>query len=901
MREWLQRLRDWFRRERLDAELAEEIAFHKRQLARDAVHGGLGAEEAEAQANRTFGNTTGTREAARERWSLPALSHLVRDTRFALRGLRRSPSFTLTVILTLGLGIGANAAMFDVVDRLMFRPLAYLRDPSTVQRVYWRWTDRDRVVTAQSGPYTRYLDLRRLTASFEQLAAFSERNLAVGEGADARELRVAAVSASYFSFFDAVPVRGRFFVEAEDQTPRGAAVVVLSHALWQSQFGGGDVLGEMLQVGKVRAEIIGVAPRGFAGVNDAVPPMAWIPITTFAGSEGTNDALTYYTRHSWGWMHILARLKPGVTSAQASADASAAFRQSWLAAESVGDAGLSAATAAPFAVVGAVRTSAGPDPSLESRTTLWVSAVAVLVLLLAIANVANLFVARALRRRRETAVRVALGASRSRLLVQSMIEGAVLALVSAVAATLVARWTSALIREVLLGASASGPVFALPSVREDLRTIGVAFALAAVISVIVGAMPAVFVERGDLSGSLREGSRGAGVRARGLRAGLLVVQGLLSTVLLIGAVLFTRSLAEVRAMRLGYDSQQVLLITRVLRGPFPGTDALRAMSDDLLREAAAMPEVESAAWVASAPFISTSSTSLFVAGIDSVDRLGEFTFQVTTPDYFRTMGTRILRGRGIDSLDHAGAPGVAVVSESMARVLWPGREAIGECFRMRADTMPCLTVVGIAEDVVLNEINGTERLHYYFPLAQSTRTLGNSMLIKLRGDPAQRSEAVRLRLQRVLGADAYLVARPLAEVVSGAQRAWRIGATMFSIFAVLALIVAAVGLYGVIAYNVEQRRHELGVRLALGATQADLVRLVVAQSVRLVVFGVAGGLGVALLTARWIEPLLFRQPSVDPAVYAMVALVMLGVALAASFTPARRAATADPAAALRTD
>ncbi len=896
MMEWLRRLRDRFRRDALAEELDEELAFHRQQLERDAVHDGASAADARHAAQRRLGNVTAVRELARERWSIPWLEHLLLDARYALRGLARAPAFTITIVVTLGLGIGANTTMFGVVDRLMFRPLAYLRDPGSVHRIYWQWRNQGRVVTSQSGPYTRYVDLQRESSSFAQLAAFQERNLAVGDGEEARERRVGLVSASYFSFFDAPPVLGRYFTDAEDVTPRGADVAVLSHAYWRSEFGGRDVLGMMLQVGNVRAQVIGVAPPGFAGVNDANPPAVWIPITTFAGSEGSDDARTYYTHYRWGWMHILVRLKPGVSLERATADATQSFRRGWDASRADLTGLAPAAASQPVATISAVRPGAGPDPSLEARTSFWVLVVAAIVLVIAAANVTNLLVARALRRQRETAMRLALGAGAGRLVAQSVVESVVLAALGAGAALLVSRWASAAILT-LLGATPEGALREL----TDWRSIGATFVMSLLIGALVGAVPMVLLRKRDLSQALRGGARGGVADGRRMRSALLVVQGALSTVLLIGAFLFVRSLDRVRAMPMGYDADHVLIVSRVLRGPWPGNDAVKAITATLVAEAQSLPQVESAAWVVSAPFISTSFVPVFVAGLDSTAHLGDFYYQVSTPDYFRTMGTRILRGRALDAGDRMGAPDVAVVSESMARTLWPGREALGQCFRARADTMPCITVVGIAEDMVQRELAGTPRLQYYLSLEQSTRSLGNAMVVRVRGDAAAQAEGVRRALQRALPANAYLVVRPLGTLVGDAQRSWRLGATMFAAFGLLALLVAAVGLHGVIGYDVAQRMHELGVRVALGASRGRVVRLVISKGVRFVALGVLCGIGVAVLASRWVEPLLFQQRAVDPMAYAAVAGLMLVVAVVASAVPAARAAAADPAGALRAD
>ena len=833
---------------------------------------------------------------ARRRWSTPSLEQVQQDVRYALRGLRRSPAFTATVIITLGLGIGANAAMFNVVDRLMFRPLAYMRNPSTVHRVYWQWQDHGATTTRTSTYYARYLDLQKLTTSFSQFAGIDEEDLAVGVGESSRERRVAAVSASFFDFFAARPALGRFFAGDEDVTPRGANVAVLSYAFWQSEFGGRDVRGEALHVGNVPATIIGVAPEGFNGVTDANPPAVYIPITTYAGSTGTTDSRTYFSRYQWGWMNVLVRRKPGVSLEAAEADASHAFRQSWELGRS-DDRNLPALESArPHAAVASVRPGGGPTPGLEARTALWLSAVAAIVLLIAASNVANLVLARALRRQRETAVRLALGVSRSRLAMQSVTENLVLALLGGVAALCVAEWAGAALRRTLIATTASSS-----SVFGDWRTLGVTIGLSILTGVLLGLVPVVLVGRRDLARSLRGGARGGVTEGSRLRVSLLVGQATLSVVLLVGAGLFVRSLQAVKAMPMGYDAERVLLVNRIIRGPFPDSTEQREMRSALLATAQSLPGVEAAAWMSSAPFVSTSSTNLFVQGVDSVGRLGLFTFQATTPDYFRTMRTRIVRGRGFTRDDRAGAPSVAVVGESMAKVLWPQQDAIGKCFRMRSDTMPCTTVVGIAEDMVQQDITASQRFHYYVSIEQYTRTWGNWMAVQVRGDPGADAERVRKALQRVIAGPSYVTVRPMRDIVHNAQRSWRLGATMFVAFAVLALVVAAVGLYGVIGYSVAQRMHELGVRVALGAQRRDILWLVVGQSLRFAFVGIALGLLFALFQSRWIQPLLFHQSATDPWVLAGVAGTMLVVALAASAAPAWRAARANPNAALRAE
>ena len=901
MRELLSRLVDWIRRDRLERELAEEMRFHRQQAERDALAEGASADEATWVARRRFGNATAAAEASRDRWSLPWLDHLQQDVRYGLRGLRRSPGFTATAVITLALGIGANVAMFGVVDRLMFRPYAYLRDPGTVHRVYLRATFRGKEDWGYGGEYTRYLDMRRFTTSFSQFSGYTLRSMAVGTGDASRERDVAAVSGSFWEFFDARPALGRFFVASEDSTPRGAEVAVLGYAFWKTELGGRNVLGERIQVGNMTPTIIGVAPEGFSGVFDPQPPAMYIPITLYAGSTFRGDGGTYYTRYNWGWMSTMARRKPGVSEARASADITQAFRRSWQAELDISHSGTPVDIAKPNGIVGPLKLAAGPEAPLEAHTALWVTGVAVIVLLIACANVANLSLARALRRQRETAVRLALGVSRARLTAQMLTESLVLSLMGAAAGLLVAQWGGAAIRRMLVDTQdASLDTF------TDWRTLGVVTVIAIVAAVLSGMAPALFAGRRDVASTLKAGRReGGGTTHRSrIRGFLLVSQGALSVALLIGAALFVRSLRHVRDFRLGYDAEPVLLVSRNMRGMTLDSARMATLSNDLLATAQSIPGVASAARASSVPFWSTTSQGLYIPGIDSVGHLGRFTYEEASPDFFRSIGTRILRGRGFTAADRRGAPLVAVVSESMARVLWPGHSAIGQCMRVDSQKAPCTTVVGVAEDIVQqqDQLTDPRRYHYYLSAEQwPSNAWDFFLLVRVVGNPRMQLEPVRKALQAVMPAPAYVTITPMADLVDGAQRSWKLGADLFVAFGVLALVVAAVGLYGVLAYNVTQRMHELGVRVALGAQSRDILRLVGAQGARFAIAGAVVGSALALGASRWMEPLLFQQSAKDPLVYGGVALLMLVVALVASAVPARRATAADPNAALRSE
>ncbi len=889
------RLLRWRRREVLGRELAEELQAHLELLIRDYQHAGMTRPEAEAAAQRQLGNVGRIRESSRDHWGFPWVDAALQDLRYSFRGLRKAPGFAAAVILTLGLGIGANAAMFGVVDRLMFRPYPYLRDPSRVHRVYLRSTDRTREQTSSSMEYARYLDLARWTNSFSEYAGFTDRPIAIGLGDAARERKVAIVSAAFFNFFNARPALGRFFVAAEDSTPRGADVVVLGYAFWQTEFGGRDVIGQPIQVGHLTCRIVGVAPRGFTGVTDNEAPALFLPITTFAGAQpNRNLATTYFTRYNWGWMEVMLRRKPGVSLQQASVDLSGAYVKSWNA-ESAIDPLPAVTVAKPNALASGMKLGAGPDPGLEARTALWVSGVAAIVLLIACANVANLYLARAIRRKREIAVRLALGISRRRLLGQCLIEALVLSTVGSVAGLLIAQWGGAGIRRLFAPGGTSLDVL------TDWRTLGVASVIALVAGLLTGLAPALVAARGDVAGSLKAGAREGSYHRSRTRSALLVGQGALSVVLLVGAGVFVRSLERVNALRLGYDVEPVLLAEPNLRGMRSENGEQIALGRKVLLAAQAIPGVEHAAWVGSIPFYSISGTGLHVEGIDSVRRLGRFSYENATSDYFATMGTRIVRGRPFTALDRAGTPLVGVVSESMARVLWPGRDALGQCMRVGADTMPCTTVIGIAEDAIQRSLIDDKRFHYYLPIEQFRENEGFALLVRMTGDASRQVESVRRELQKLMPGQAYVTVRPLRELVDAQRRSWQFGATMFVAFGALALLVAAVGLYGVIAYNVAQRMHELGVRIALGAQAGDVIRLVVSQGLRFALTGIAVGATLAFFAGTWLQPLLFQQSARDPLVFGGVATLLLAVALLASLFPARKAAQADPNTALRTD
>ena len=484
--------------------------------------------------------------------------------------------------------------------------------------------------------------------------------------------------------------------------------------------------------------------------------------------------------------------------------------------------------------------------------------------------------------------------SQVRLASQLLVESLVLACLGGVAGALVAQW----------GGSCSGPPSspkaANAQVLTDPRTllaVGVATLLA---GLLTGLAPVFQTRRANLTDDLKAGVREGAIHRSRTRAGLLTLQGALSVVLLVGAGLFVRSLSHVRNLPLGFSADSVLNVDLQMRGVKLDSAANVTLRRRLLAEAQAIPGVTHVSRQITMPFWSSWNQRIYVAGIDSTDRLGEFYLNAVSPDYFATMGTRLLRGRGITAQEVAGAPQAMVVSAAMAQVLWPGKDALGQCVRVGSDTVPCTYVVGIAENTKSQDLSDDPGCFYYLSADQFAPD-GGGLFVRTHGDPEASREAIRRRLQGLMPGASYVTVTPLTEVLGGETRSWRLGATMFTVFGCLALILAGIGLYSVIAYSVAQRTHEMGVRVALGAETQDLVGLVLREGLALAAAGVGLGAIAALVVSQWVKPLLFEESARDPVVFVGVAVILIVVAALASLVPARRAGRVDPMRALRTE
>jgi putative ABC transport system permease protein len=881
-----------------------EIAFHFEMTMSELTRRGIAPEAAREEARRRFGDVDATRrrlheiDRSRDRarrlgeW----LQGLGQDLRVAARALRRNPGLAAVVVLTLALGVGANSMMFGVVDRLLLRPPAYLRDADRTGRVYFTRTlaSGEEFTNGFTG-YAPLRDLRERTAGVLDLSGFTIFESVVGEGTAARTAQLGQVSGTFWQLFDARPVLGRLFGPQDDRLPAGNPVVVLGHDYWRRELGGDPaVLGRPLRIGGTVYTVVGVAPKGFSGITQRRVDV-WVPLTAGAASEIGPDFATSY---NVTWFEIVARRRDGVSPALADARLAQAYRASLLARPDRGRNARPIEQVRPRAALYPVLVDRGPKRGDAARVATWVLGVAAIVLLVACMNVANLLLARALQREREVAVRVALGVGRARLARQLLAEVMLLAALGGAAGLALARTGGVVLTRVLLPDVEWGESLA------DPRTLLATAAIALAAGLLASLAPAVRALRPDVVTRLRGGARDGGARHRRLRAGLVLAQATLSAVLLVGAGLFVRSLHNVQSVNFGFDPERVAFAAVDLRGEKVDRARRPELYARLAERARALPGVELVGTTFTLPYYMGYTTDeVRVPGRDSATAGQEVHGNMVSGDYFRTMGTRVLRGRVWETASGAPPDGI-VLSERLARLLWPGEEgsAVGRCVIVDPSaTAPCREVIGVVEDLRRDDPRQPGVAGFYLALRPSSVDNVSGIVVRTRGPARDGLLELQRALQPLVPGAAYVNVRTLESLVSPNLRPWRLGATLFAAFGALGLVVAAVGLYSALAYDVAQRRHDLGVRLALSARGADVVRLVLRRGVAIAVGGVALGLGLALLAGRYVAELLFGVSPRDPLTLGGVAAVLLAAALAASLVPAWRAARVDPARTLRAD
>ena len=822
--------------------------------------------------------------------------------RYAIRSLRRERGLVAGVVVTLALAIGVNAAMLGIVTRLMLSAPPGVANPERVARVTLDVLSEDGeryAMTTTSYPVFRTI---ANVNAFSSVAAVYPTKIVSGRGADAREIDAIAASGRFFSTLGARASHGRLFGPADDELPAGSAVAVLSHSYWKSRFGAdAGIVGATMTLAGEPYTIVGVAEPGFTG--DGVAPVdVFIPLSAAMRSRGT----AWMNEPDLNLVSIVVRMRDGVWAAQAAGLATAVARAADV---RRGLAGVGMESLLPSAV----------RNSTQALIAFWLAGVSLVVLVIATVNVSTLLVLRAVRKRRDVAIRIALGASRVDLGMQSIVESTLLAAVGAATGLLLSRWLGDVARVTLLPDLASSEQFL------DGRVLAASVALALLAGIGAALGPILLASGRHLTSELHgagAGTLGSSAQSRTQRV-LVGAQVALCSVLLVGAGLFVRSLERVRSQDLGFSTSKLLFVQLDFRDHLPGP-----RRDEVYREAArklgAMSGVTGATVVQGVPFGPHSIPPISVPGLDAPPSAGGQLpiMYGSTPTYLKLLGVSLLQGRMLTDRDTRASAPVVLVNETMAREVWPAQSAVGKCIRIGFDpdmepapmaptTLPCREVVGVVRDSRARSLRPIGReaslMQFYVPFEQlpappfadAAGVFG--ILVGVSSDADRMASQVQRFIQGSSSADVYARVRAYQDLLDPQMRPWRLGATLFVAFGLLAVCITAVGLFGVISYLVSQRTREIGLRLALGGTGSSIGLSVVGRALRMVAVGVAIGMGVALAAGPAARDLLFQTSPADVGVLLVAAATFVVVTIAASALPAWRAARVSPMTALRND
>jgi len=814
---------------------------------------------------------------------------LIQDIRYGLRALGKSPWFALVVVLTLGLGIGANTAIFSVVNAFLLRPMPV---PDAHQIVVLAVTHEGNQ-DPHSPSYLDYKDYRDQSDKFSALSGYAINF--VGLSADGRAERVTAnyVTSDFFAMLRVPALYGRVLHPSEGDQAGSEPVLILGNAYWKNRFGGDpNVIGKRVTVNAQPATIIGVVPEWFRGPYPLVETETYLNLGAMLQSSAYRESATRRENHDF---RVIGRLKPGVTAQEA--EAAMAVIASRLEAQYPD-------TNKSVAIHVFPESAARPEPNAAAHTPI-VSALflglAGMVLLVACVNVANLILVRGSQRQKELAIRAALGAGRLRLIRQLLTESLVLAALGGAAGVMVGRWASGLLASIRLPMDL--PVYF--DFGLDWRVFSYAMGVALVAGIIVGLLPAWRASRANVHDALREGGRGtseSGQRMR-LRGTLVVAQVAGSLVLLVAAGLFVRSLGNARSVDLGFDPRGVINVAMDLEQMGYDEARGRAFYRDLERRVGELPGVEAVSLAYSVPLGSNNVGDYVYAEGQQPDpnkRPPSYGYNQITPDYFKVMGIPLLRGRTFTDQDNENSPRVAVINELFAQRHWPGQEALGKRFRMADDKHPLIEVVGIIKTGQYQFIFAEREPYFFLPQAQSYTAM-RELQVRAKVAPETLLPALREQV-RALDANLPLFdVRTMSNALDGGNGFFLVnmGAVFAGSLGLLGLALAVIGVYGVVSYSASRRTQEIGIRMALGAQRGDILKMIFNQGIGLVGIGVAAGLGFSLLVARAMQNFLFGISAYDPITFAGVSLLLAAVALLACLIPARRATRIDPIIALR--
>src|ERR1700724_2141380 len=883
-RTFTHRLAALFRRRRLEDDLDEELRSHLEMAVELNVRKGMAPEDARGEARRSFGGVEQTKENYRDQRGLPTIETTLQDLRFGFRMLRRSPGFSALAILCLTLGIGANAAVFSWIEGILFRPYPAVTHQERLLAL--GGTERGEAPgTPISWP--DFLDLQRSCTLFDAFFVTKIMGTSLSVGDRAEVMTGSIVSANYFDAIGVPPMLGRGFEPGEDAGRNAHPVTVISYQLWKGRFKGDpQIIGKTQRLNGVLHTIVGVAPEGFYGTFVGWGMQFWVP----ASMEETFEAGGYKLEDRGArWIEAYARLKPGVTRKQAQEEISAVaarLEADYPATNRGQGIKLWPLWQTPFNNAGTLL------PTLEIML-----AVVAFVLLIACADVGNLLLVRSFARRHEMTVRLAIGAGRGRIVRQLFTEALILSAFGAAGGLIVAHWCR---HALVLLFPARGGVSMHFSGEIDWRVLVLSAGVCLLATLLLGLVPAMQTSKIDLAGALKADSSGVvGSSGRAwVRAGLVVVQVALSFVLLVGAGLLIQSLQKIRTSSPGFSTYEVLFTAVDLVSA--GYDAQRAQTchDELLNRLKALPGVESAAFARMTPlsYGSFSSTPIAVDGYQPPPEEQPIVqYNEVGPDYFATMGIPLVSGREFNRADDEKSVLVAIVNETMAAKYWRGRTPIGERVQVKGRWMQ---VVGVSKDSKYQSVRETPKPFFYVPLRQNFAR-GPGLNIRTRLSPEAMTAALIREVHALDRNLALFEVITLQEQVDRSTSPQLVAVTLVGVLGGLALLLAAIGLYGVMSYAVSQSTRELGLRMALGATPSHLLRLVMSRGLALTAAGIVGGTAVALASTRLLGYLLYDVSPRDPLSFGSAFLVITLASLAACFLPAWRATRTDPLHALR--
>ena len=875
LRAWALRLLHPFGGSRADRDLKDELECHLALHIEDNLRAGMEPAEARRAALLKLGGIAQVMEAHRDRRGVPLLDHLAQDLRCALRMFRKDPTFTSVAVLTLGLGIGANAAIFSVVNAVLLRPLPFPRAGRLV--MVFATNERERVANDVTS-YPNFEHWRTSTTGFERMAAFTSRGATLAGDDQAEIVGAVQATAGFFETLGVEPAIGRSFGQAE-QTG-GSRVAVLADGAWHRYFGGrDDVLGQSLRISEQPYRIIGVMPPGFRFLPDR-PEQVYVPLAPDPDR-----------RH--GFLRVLGRLRPEASLASARSEMAVIARQlAQQYPDSNRDVGAN--------VVPLVEAMTG-----DARYGLLVFlGVVTLVLLIACANVANLTLARNARRQTEFAVRTALGAGRGRLVRQLLTESAVLGLAGGCLALSLTEWTGPALASLL---ATSFPIPRIETTRTDIWVLGFTLAVSLATAVLFGILHALDAASAPPNEGLRDSPRSAAgsARSRRMRAILVVTETALALVLLSGAGALLKGLIVLRTTAPGFTPLNRLTVSFWLpKSRMANASARSEFYEQLLTRVKQLGSVASAALVANPPLSGGYDTLGFhIPGRpDPADGYFNANFNLVTAGYFHTLGIPIRAGRDFTAEDTANASPVVIINQTAARQFWPGQDPVGGQILLPESrgTGRTLTVIGVVGDVRQLALGRLPRPEIFLDFTQPTPDWPwVSLVVRTTTDPMQAVGSIKA-VARSVDRDAP-IARigTFDEAISGSLVQPRVYTQLLGAFAALALTLAAVGLYGVVSYTVAQRTHEMGIRMALGARPADLLHMILRQGLRLAVIGSAVGLAGGVALTRLLSSLLPGVEPNDPWTLVSVCALLLGVSIAASYLPARRGSRIDPLVCVR--